>query len=195
MKYQIIYLNGPSSSGKTTLAKALQEALETPFLHIGIDKVIGLMPEKVNNWTGGDAPLGFSWKVYTDSDGHPIQELQVGPFARKISDTFVEMVVRLAQLGHSLIIDDVALTERELNEWKQRLKGFQVLYVGVKAPLADIEQREKLRGNRMLGSARAQFQKLKYGYYYDLIIDTSELTLKQCVNSIVTKGSKETETA
>jgi chloramphenicol 3-O phosphotransferase len=32
---QIIYLNGPSSSGKTTLAKALQHALENPFLHIG----------------------------------------------------------------------------------------------------------------------------------------------------------------
>ena len=34
---QIIYLNGPSSSGKTTLAKALQHAFEEPFLHIGID--------------------------------------------------------------------------------------------------------------------------------------------------------------
>ena len=28
MKYQIIYLNGPSSVGKTTLAKALQEAFD-----------------------------------------------------------------------------------------------------------------------------------------------------------------------
>ena len=36
---KIIYLNGPSSSGKTTLAKALQESLEEPYLHIGIDKV------------------------------------------------------------------------------------------------------------------------------------------------------------
>lgn len=38
---QIIYLNGPSSSGKTTLAKALQHAFEEPFLHVGIDKIIG----------------------------------------------------------------------------------------------------------------------------------------------------------
>ena len=36
---QIIYLNGPSSSGKTTLAKALQHAFEKPFLHVGIDKI------------------------------------------------------------------------------------------------------------------------------------------------------------
>ena len=45
--FQIIYLNGPSSSGKTTLAKALQHAFEEPFLPIGVDKIIGWMPEKI----------------------------------------------------------------------------------------------------------------------------------------------------
>jgi chloramphenicol 3-O-phosphotransferase len=59
---QIIYSNGPSSVGKTTLAKALQQKLGQPFLHIGIDKVIEMMPDKLNNWEGGAAPLGFSWK-------------------------------------------------------------------------------------------------------------------------------------
>lgn len=49
---QIIYLNGPSSSGKTTLAKALQHAFEKPFLHVGIGKIIGWIPEKINDWTG-----------------------------------------------------------------------------------------------------------------------------------------------
>jgi len=39
-RVQIIYLNGPSSSGKTTLAKALQDVFEEPFLHVGIDKII-----------------------------------------------------------------------------------------------------------------------------------------------------------
>ena len=189
MKYQLVYLNGPSSSGKTTLAKALQDALETPFLHIGIDKVIGLMPEKLNNWIGGPAPLGFSWKESKDAEGLPIQELQVGVFARKISDTFVEIVVHLAEIGYSLVVDDVALTERELVVWKERLKKFQVLYVGVKASLADLEQRERLRGNRIIGSSRAQFHKLKYGNDYDLVLDTSELAHEQCVAEILAKLS------
>ena len=47
-KSKIIYLNGPSSSGKTTLAKALQESFVEPFLHIGIDKIIGFMPDNVS---------------------------------------------------------------------------------------------------------------------------------------------------
>lgn len=70
---QIIYINGPSSSGKTTLAQALQQELEVPFLHISIDRIIGMMPNKLNNWEGGPAPLGFSWKPAFDETGAPAQ--------------------------------------------------------------------------------------------------------------------------
>lgn len=108
---QIIYLNGPSSSGKTTLAKALQQAFDTPFLHIGIDKIIGWMPEKVNDWTGGEAVLGYSWKESYDEAGNPIQELQIGPYAKKIGKTFQEVILALARMGHHLIIDDISVFE------------------------------------------------------------------------------------
>lgn len=74
---QIIYINGPSSSGKTTLAKALQHEFDQPFLHIGIDRVIGMMPEKLNNWEGGPAPLGFSWKESVDETGDLSIQLSV----------------------------------------------------------------------------------------------------------------------
>jgi chloramphenicol 3-O phosphotransferase len=81
---QIIYLNGPSSSGKTTLAKALQHAFDDLFLHVSIDKIISWMPEKVNDWTGdGETSLGYSWKKSTDASGHLIQELQIGPMLIK----------------------------------------------------------------------------------------------------------------
>jgi chloramphenicol 3-O phosphotransferase len=103
---QIIYLNGPSSSSKTTLAKALQHAFDDLFLHVSIDKIIGWMPEKVNDWTGSPASLGYSWKKSTDESGNPIQELQIGPYAEKIADTFQEVVLLLAKMGHHLIIDD-----------------------------------------------------------------------------------------
>ncbi|WP_079979222.1 phosphotransferase-like protein [Candidatus Protochlamydia sp. R18] len=82
--FQIIYINGTSSSGKTTLVQALQEALYQPFLHIGIDRVIGMMPNKLNNWEGGKAPQGFSWKSSIDETSHPVYDIQMGPFAQKI---------------------------------------------------------------------------------------------------------------
>ena len=84
----IIYLNGPSSSGKTTLAKALQTSLEEPYLLIGIDKIIGFMPEKMNN-LGSEEYVsdGFSWEPATDPTGHPIFQIHAGPFAKRITRT------------------------------------------------------------------------------------------------------------
>ncbi len=147
--FQIIYLNGPSSSGKTLFAKALQYAFTKPFLHVGIDKIIGWMPEKINDWTGGKAPLGFSWKESQDESGNLIQELQTDPYAQKIGATFREIVLTLAKMGHCLIIDDVSFGKQQVEKWKKTLEDFQVLWVGVNAPLTILEKREQERGNRI----------------------------------------------
>ena len=48
-KGKIIFLNGVSSSGKTTLAKSLQERLTEPFFWLASDTFIGMLPEKYNN--------------------------------------------------------------------------------------------------------------------------------------------------
>lgn len=186
---QIIYLNGPSSSGKTTLAKALQHSFETLFLLVGIDKIIGWMPEKVNDWTGDTASLGYSWKKSTDESGNPIQELQIGPYAEKIEETFQQVVLLLAKMGHHLIIDDVSFGKKQADEWKTLLKNFKVLWVGVNAPLSILEQREKERGNRIIGSARGQFYKVHADTAYDLVIDTHNATLAENVEKIKSLAS------
>jgi chloramphenicol 3-O phosphotransferase len=183
-EYQIIYINGPSSSGKTTLAQTLQQELDQPFLHIGIDRVIGMMPAKINNWEGGLAPDGFSWKKGIDESGNSIQELQIGPYGKKIAKTFQEVVLMLAKMGHHLIIDDVSFGKKELDGWKVLLKDFKVLWVGVNAPLSVLEQREKERGNRMVGPARGQFHKVHANATYDLEIDTHHATLEDNVHKI-----------
>ena len=185
MNYQIIYLNGPSSSGKSKLVKALQNEIEEPFLHIGIDKVIGMMPNKLNNWEGGEAPLGFSWKEAKDDDGSIMQELQAGPFAKKITDTYREIVLILAKEGHNIIIDDVAFGKAEVDIWRKLLKDFKVLFVGVHAPLNVIEGREKKRGDRIVGSARAQIKKVHVGVKYDLEIDTHKSAVQENVTKIL----------
>ena len=182
--FQIIYLNGSSSSGKTTLAKALQQALEEPFLHVGIDKIIGWMPEKFNDWTGGEAPLGFSWKGSQDESGNPIQELQAGPYAQKMGETFREVVLALVKMGHHVIIDDVSFGKQQFDAWKETLKDFRVLWVGVNAPLSVLEQREKERGNRIVGSARGQFHKVHVNVTYDLEIDTHQVSVSENIKKI-----------
>ena len=44
----IIFLNGTSSSGKTTIAKALQEIMEGYYIHTGIDHFLDAAPGKID---------------------------------------------------------------------------------------------------------------------------------------------------
>ncbi|MBA3815479.1 MAG: AAA family ATPase [Parachlamydiaceae bacterium] len=187
---QIIYLNGPSSSGKTTLAKKLQQEFEVPFLHVGIDKIIGWMPEKINDWKGGEALLGFSWKKGEDEVGNIIQELQLGLYAQKIGKTFQEVVLALATMGHHIIIDDVSFGKQQIDEWRKILKDFRVLWVGVNAPLSVLEQREKERGDRIIGATRGQFHKVHADVIYDLEIDTHLTNIEENVDKIKSKSFK-----
>lgn len=185
--HQIIYLNGPSSSGKTTLAHLLQQELDPPFLHIGIDRVIGMMPDKLNDWEGGPAPLGFSWKNSTDETGHPVHEIQLGPFAKKMRDTLKEIVQTLARLNHYIIIDDVAFGKQDVDKWRSALKDYNVLWIGINTPLPVLEEREKQRGNRMIGSARAQYYQVHKGVTYDLEFDTSKNSSEKIIHDIKEK--------
>jgi len=181
---KIIYLNGPSSAGKTTLAKALQNAFSEPFLHVGIDKIISFMPNKINNWDGGVAPLGFSWQPAKDPSGHPTYEIQAGPFAKRIVRTLKDIALILASQQYNLIIDDVAFGTVAVEEWKQVLKNYTVLYVGVVAPLDILELREQARGDRYIGSARGQYYKVHENVAYDIEIDTHAQSLEENVAKI-----------
>jgi chloramphenicol 3-O phosphotransferase len=181
---QIIYLNGTSSVGKTTIAKALQEGLAEPYLRIGIDQVIQMMPDKINNWEGGAAPLGFSWKQSRDAQGHQLQLLQAGPFAQKMAGALREIVQALANNGFNVIVDDVALDQGASAAWKQTLKDHDVLWVGLTAPLEIIEQREKQRGDRQLGQARAAFAQVHQGFIYDHSFDTHAFATSEIVAKI-----------
>ncbi len=169
---QIIYLNGPSSSGKTTLEKALQDFIDTPFLHVSFDKLIGLMPQKMNNWTGDPSPLGFSWKRSYDKTGTVIQTLNMGSFANKIQSSFRDITLSLAKNGHHLIIDDFVLSQDNTRAWKEILKDFSVLWVNLTAPLDVLEKREKERACRIEGSARSQYFENHTKTDYDLIFNT-----------------------
>jgi len=181
---KIIYLNGPSSCGKTTIAKALQDSFDEPFLHVGIDKLIGFMPAKINNWVGGPAPLGFSWEADADTTGHPIYHIKAGPFAKKITRSLKDVALLLASQHYNLIIDDVAFGAIEVEEWRQVLKDYKVLYVGVVAPLEVLEKRERIRGDRLLGGARGQYYKVHENVSYDIEIDTHAQTIQENVNKI-----------
>lgn len=181
----VILLNGPSSSGKSTLAQALQEKLETPFLHIGIDKIIEMMPWHLNNWEGGKSEMGFWWKESRDQENHKIYEIQMGPYAKKIRDVYKEVVKTLANNALNIIVDEVAFGNVEMQVWREKLKDFNTYYIGINSELHTLEEREKVRGDRILGSARHQFYTVHEDIQYDLIINTDKESLEDSIDKII----------
>jgi chloramphenicol 3-O phosphotransferase len=185
IKYQIIYLNGPSSSGKSTLARALQNTLKEPFLVLGIDQVIYMMPEKMNDWhSEADAP-GFSWHSVKNDTGDIIAyKIHTGSYGRQMVQALKDIVVCLARTGNNIIIDDVSFGKEHIDDWRVALKEFNVLWVGVYAPLEIIELREQMRGDRKIGSAKWQAMITHADVKYDVMIDTHKNTLEQNIEIV-----------
>lgn len=67
------------------------------------------------------------------------------------------------------------------------LSGFQVHWVGVFAPLDVLKARERQRGDRLIGLARWQFDRVHRDMRYDLEIDISIVTPLECAEVIRNK--------
>ena len=69
-------------------------------------------------------------------------------------------------------------------ETEALLEGFEVRFVGIFAPLDELEARERERGDRIIGLARWQFDRVHKGVAYDLEIDTTGATPMECAETI-----------
>lgn len=186
MKKSVIFLNGPTCVGKTSIAKLLQaKLLPVPFMYISIDMMIDMMPEGINNWHGEQVSQGFWWKTTADSQGFKISHIHVGLYAEKVCECLKDVALIFLNNGHNLIIDEICLMPGSFSSWQQKLLPFSTLYVGLSASLEILEQREALRKDRMAGSARAQHALVHHGNTYDLNLNTGILTAEECSNKII----------
>ncbi|HEY3343084.1 MAG TPA: AAA family ATPase, partial [Anaerolineae bacterium] len=187
MSHQIIYLNGPSSAGKTTLGRALQRALPEPFLLLCMDMLVDAMPPQLNDWTGQQKTDGYSYVSVPTASGEPMFQLCIGPFAQRLQPALQQIIIVLAAQGFNLIIDDVAFGKAQVDLYREALKEYQVLWVGIKVSLEVLEAREKTRGDRLIGSARDQAEKVHRDVVYDLELDTSRMAVEEAVNQVLSR--------
>lgn len=180
-----ILLNGPTSSGKSLISYFFQKMVDPPFLHIGIDTMIALMPERLNDWTGQQVEDGFWWKESVDEQNEPMAAIQMGPYAVKISETYLQVVKTLMANGHHVIIDEVAFGPKSLEKWHQVLCAYQLYTVGVYCDLAVLQKREQQRQDRKVGSAKHQFLNVHKDVSYDLTVNTTDSNPESCVEKIV----------
>lgn len=151
MAGRIIFIHGPSSSGKSTLGKALQQAIEAPFWRWSIDHLRDAKVLPSDRIRAGE----FLWS-----------EMRA-PFF----DGFHRSVAAFAEAGNDLILEHILDTPGWADELKARLAPFDVLFVGVHCDPAELRRREIARGDRPLGSAEKDFETVHVGRVYDIEVD------------------------
>jgi len=173
----VILLNGASSSGKSTLCKALQERCsvlagadqQSAFARVGFDDVVLPIPEnrfpisyvrlqgRETNWLVSQEPHDglAAWEYIDESgiDGHPFDEprarVVMSPSTRRQLTGLHRGWGEHLRLGTNLIIDHF-LQERD---WCDELlgvfrdTGVRVLLVGVHCSVEELERREAFRAD------------------------------------------------
>jgi chloramphenicol 3-O phosphotransferase len=176
-KAHIILLNGVGSVGKSSIAKALQAITATPFLHVEMDAFFAMMPERY--W---DHPDGVTFET-VEQDGKPSVIIRSGPVAERTFCGMRRAIAAMARAGNNLIVDEVMLGD-ELAEYRDLLADFVLHVVGVFAPLDVLEERERARGDRLIGLARWQYERVHQGKHYDLALDAGGATPAECAERI-----------
>lgn len=160
MEKQVILLNGPSSSGKSTLSKALQGLIEEKtretYAIISIDDFMKLSTEET---------------IYEDD-------------VFEISGDMCAAAQEALKTSPGVIMDHVITSERIFRQLTDMLVQYRICFVHVDCPLEVLLRREYARKNRCLGSAESSFTYLFPKDGYDVTVDTSVMTPAECAAKI-----------
>ena len=181
---QIVILNGTPRSGKSSIAAAMQESFDGIWMNLGVDAHvrhvtparfrpgIGLRP-------GGERP-----------DLEPVVPL--------LYAALYEAVAAHSRLGLNVVVDvghhdAYSVPLGILPDCARRLAGLPVIFVGVRCPIDAIMDRRRkgqagreglyavaAEGEPVPLTALAWQREVHIPGVYDLEVDTSELTPREC---------------
>jgi chloramphenicol 3-O phosphotransferase len=167
---KIIILNGTSSSGKTSIVRALQDILEEPYLDAGIDSFIWMLPRRYLDRPLWDEVLGLA--------------TEAGAVGHRLISGMHQTIAVLSRAGNNVVAVHVLVEPQWLEECTRLFSELPALFVGVRCALEVLEQREVARKDRTLGQARAQFPLVHAHGVYDLEVDTSDTSAEACALQI-----------
>lgn len=186
----LVLINGPSSAGKTSVARALQKRLAKPFLLYGIDHVSDCIPPHFRfdsnafprEWPepDGSAPAKRSRKKKA-----PAPEITADQWLRDAR----RMAGELARRGYNLILDEVLTQPARLEDYLAVFEGLEVYTVGLECSLEVLEAREAARPDRSQGEARRTYDRVHQYCEYDLLLDSADLTPEACAQLIAERIS------
>lgn len=185
---QIIILNGPPRSGKSSIVEVIQETFEGPWLNLGVDVYIREITPSRYRPGIGVRPGG--------------ERLDLEPLIPVFYAALYESIAAHSRLGLNVVVDvghhnSYAKPGNILADCARRLSGLPVLLVGVHCSIEIIMERRRQgqvgRENLYLkGSDQepvpapvlAWQQEVHIPGIYDLEIDTSSATPYDCAAMI-----------
>ncbi|MEW2164839.1 AAA family ATPase [Streptomyces sp. NPDC007084] len=156
----VILLNGTSSSGKSSIARALLDRLDGTWFHMPVDAFHALR--------GG-------------------QEIPEGGLQAEVDRTckgFHRAVAGMAAAGNNLLVDYPLSRRWRLLDLLDLLVPEDTVLVAVRCPLPELNRREAERGDRQPGLAAAQFAQVHSYGPHDIDVDTSLRSPADCARHI-----------
>jgi chloramphenicol 3-O phosphotransferase len=173
VKPLLIVLNGTSSAGKTTLAAAVAEQCPTPLQVSGVDTFLALQPDSMFAPPGSDVPSdGFTWCA-VEVEGREAWAVRPGRKGEALMRAVHAYWAACAQEGIHQVVDHVLLSEAMAADLQERLQPHDPLFVDVRCPLNVVDQRERERGDRLIGQGRGIGATVHDFLTYDVHVDTS----------------------
>jgi len=174
---RIVILNGVGSAGKSTIARQMQTVARRPLLHVEMDSFLDMLPPACFG-----SPEGL---VFESVPGRSPPEIAIhsGPVVLRLLAGMREAVAALARASNDLIFDD-AILDGGPRAYEAAFAGLTVHWVGVLVALDIAEARERARGDREIGLARWQHERVHGGMAYDLTVDSGTHTALACAETI-----------
>jgi chloramphenicol 3-O phosphotransferase len=148
-----IVLHGPTSAGKSSIARALQATAPVPAFHISLDAFVTMSNRRDMR---SDAERAQAYGIHCEN--------------------LRATLARVAQTHFDIVLDLVLLDQSQMDACLDVLRGRPTCVVRVWAPLDVLEERERSRHDRAPGMAREQVGHPAYRRAYDLALDTSLCT-------------------
>lgn len=188
---QIVILNGAPRSGKSSIAAAIQESFDGPWMNLGVDAYVNAVTPPRYRPGMGLRPGG--------------ERPDLEPLLPTFYAALYESIAAHSRLGLDVVVDvghhdDYSTPLHILSDCARRLAGLPVLFVGVRCTIETIMQRRRAgqagrEGLYAVGTAEepvpAPVLRWQNAVHvpgiYDLELDTSQLTPAECAARILAR--------